>query len=67
MSRKPSEISSKDHLGNATLFNSLCSICRLSLGLICRPLKRSHQLLAAKRVTLVFCGFAADSPIGEAF
>ena len=28
-------------LGNTTLFNSLCSICRLLLGSICRLLKRS--------------------------
>jgi len=27
---------------------------------------RIHRLLAAKRVTLVFCGFTADSPIGKA-
>jgi len=60
MSRKPSEISSKGHLGNTALFNSLCSISRFLLGLICRVLNR---LLAAKRATLVFCGFTADSPI----
>jgi SulP family sulfate permease len=41
LSRKLSEISSKDHLGNTALFSSLCSICRLSLGSICRLLKRS--------------------------
>jgi len=27
---------------------------------------RIHRLLAAKRATLVFCGFIADSPIGKA-
>jgi SulP family sulfate permease len=27
---------------------------------------RIHRLLAAKRVTLVFCGFTGDSPIGKA-
>jgi SulP family sulfate permease len=27
---------------------------------------RIHRLLAAKRVTLVFCGFTVDSPIGKA-
>ena len=65
---KPSKISSKDHLGKTPLFNSLCSICRSSLGSMCRLLTfmRIHRLLTAKRATLVFCGFTADSLIGKA-
>jgi len=27
---------------------------------------RIHRLLSAKRITLVFCGFTPDSPIGKA-
>lgn len=62
------KLSSKDHLGNTTLFNlvlgfSLVAEVDMSSA---ETFVQIHRLLAAKRVTLVSCGFAADSPILKA-
>ena len=63
LSRKLSEISSRDHRGNTTLFNSLCSICRLSLGSICRLPKHSYGYTGFLRRRGLHWSFVASQRI----